>query len=132
MAAQTGCLVLVVSLLDDAGTLAAWGWTSKWPAPAVRLMEHQPLLAPVAASWAELIAKLHDPALVAGGAGSREEWRGLMRVLYEVLWAPLTDMVEGCERVLIAPQGELLLVPWAALVDPQVASACASDEEEAA
>ena len=52
----------------------------------------------------KLVAVLYDPHKVLGE-------------LHKVLMAPIAGALEGAEEVLVIPHGDLLAVPWAALLD---------------
>ncbi len=50
------------------------------------------------------------------GTGAR--WRDDLRALYGRVWRPLVPVLGDADRIVVAPDGVLNLVPFAALIDP--------------
>jgi CHAT domain-containing protein/tetratricopeptide (TPR) repeat protein len=61
-----------------------------------------------------------SPHVLGPSCGDDEPIEKSLRSLYSFLWAPVAGhLAEGVRRVVISPDGDLNLVPWAALLDEQ-------------
>ena len=142
MVRLSGTGLVVLSLLDREGTLVAWvvppGGGGGVECVTMVLMEKREALARIADDWSDvpaLISKVNsrgkeqqrtaEPACEPqNGPKSSDKVQldetELLRLLYDICWGELAERVAGWRHVRIVPQGELLLVPWGALLDPNM------------
>ena len=140
----SGTGLVVLSLLDREGTLVAWvvppGGGGGVECVTMVLMEKREALARIADDWSDVPALLSkmtsrgkeqqrtaepacEPQNVPDIGCSKKvqlDETELLRLLYDICWGELAERVAGWRHVRIVPQGELLLVPWGALLDPNM------------